>query len=99
MRDFGDNLIERWIVDYGDGSDGEEVTVPHAWRQDIPISLEGPVLYRTSIDVPKVPSKLRFLGVSYAADVSIDGVHVASHRGLWDAFEVSLSGSFGYSVG
>jgi len=90
MRDIEEHRIERWTIDYGDGSDPETVTVPHAWKQDVPVIFEGPVTYRTTLEVPKLPVKLRFSGVSYAAEVSIDDVLVATHSGIWDAFEVPL---------
>jgi len=91
MSEIGDLLVESWAVRYGDGSETEKVTIPHAWRQDIPLSDEGPVEYRTTIDVPRVPSKLRFGGVSYACEVTIDNERVTSHRGIWDSFDVSLT--------
>ncbi len=83
-------LIENWTVDYGAGH-VERICVPHAWKQDVPVSYEGPVVYRTEIEVPKKPSLLRFHGVSYSAEISVDGDPVASHRGIWDAFDVPLT--------
>ncbi len=90
-------LVENWTVDYGDGH-AEMVAVPHAWRQDVPVSFEGPVLYRTEIEVPRRPTNLVFHGVSYQAEVSIDGELVATHRGIWDAFEVSLAAFSGKRI-
>jgi hypothetical protein len=80
--------IEQWRVDYGDGE--KEVSVPHSWGQDVPLLWEGPATYRTRIQVPKQPCALRFHGVSYRAIVKIGGATVAEHRGIWDAFDVSL---------
>lgn len=91
MLDVGGLNLESWTADYGDGSEPEAVAVPHAWRQDMPLGAEGPVVYRTSIDVPKCPCKLRFEGVSCAADVYIEGAHAVSHTGIWDAFDAPLS--------
>jgi hypothetical protein len=90
-------LIENWTIDYGD-CNFESITVPHAWRQDVPVTFEGPVLYRTEIHVPRSPSMLRFHGVSYSAEVSIDGHLVTTHRGIWDAFDVPLAGHRGKTV-
>jgi hypothetical protein len=90
-------LIENWTVDYGEGH-VEKICVPHAWKQDIPISDEGPVTYRTELEVPRKPSILRFHGASYRAEVSIDGKTVATHRGIWDAFDVSLEANAGKRV-
>jgi hypothetical protein len=81
--------LDRWTADYGDG-ELEPVTVPHAWNQDVSVSFEGPVVYRTSLEVPKQACWLVFHGVSYAAEVKIGGEPVASHRGIWDAFSVPL---------
>lgn len=90
-------LIENWTVDYGDGHT-EPICVPHAWRQDVPVTFEGPVFYRTDFEVPRQPSFLRFHGVSYSAEISIDGKLVATHRGIWDAFDVPLDGFAGKRV-
>jgi hypothetical protein len=98
MREIEDLLIQRWTVEYGDGSEPETVSVPHAWRQDLPLSFEGPVLYRSIIEVPKTPSKLRFRGVSYAATVAIEGEVIATHLGIWDAFDVPLAAYAGSRV-
>lgn len=98
MDDFEGILVEHWAVDYGDGASPENVAVPHSWRQDVSLSHEGPVTYRTGIKVPARPSKLVFHGVSYAAAVSIDGCLVARHEGIWDAFEVPLRAFSGRDV-
>jgi hypothetical protein len=77
----------QWTVDYGDGP--RPITIPHAWRQDVPVSWEGPAVYRTTVD----PASGRFLvfdGVSYEAVVELDGREVLVHRGIWDAFAVDL---------
>ncbi len=98
MTDIGQLLIERWEVDYGDGSAPEAVTVPHAWRQDLPVNSEGPVVYTALLEVPKTACKLRFDGVSYSAEVAIDGVVLTTHYGLWDAFDVPLTQFLGRRV-
>jgi hypothetical protein len=90
--------VVRWTVDYGDGSRPSEVIVPHAWRQDMPVSYEGPVRYRTTIEVPRGEPHLLFHGISYAAEISVDGEPVLTHRGLWDAFAVPLDRWVGQTV-
>ncbi|MER3495437.1 MAG: hypothetical protein C4320_00550, partial [Armatimonadota bacterium] len=82
--------VERWTVSYEEG-EGHEVRVPHSWGQDVSLLWEGPAVYRTEIEVPVTPSKLRFYGVSYQALVRITGQEVAHHEGLWDAFDVELT--------
>jgi hypothetical protein len=72
--------------------------VPHAWRQDVPVAWEGPAVYRTSLDVSHDDEWLVFDGVSYQALVSINGSLVCDHRGIWDAFSVSLSAHVGRTI-
>lgn len=82
--------IDRWNVQYGLDGERQEVIVPHAWKQDVPVTCEGPVVYRTVIEVPRGRSHLLFSGVSYAAEVKINDRVVCRHRGIWDAFAVPL---------
>lgn len=81
-----------WTVDYGHGP--RSVVLPHAWRQDVPVSWEGPAVYRAIVD-PTQGRFLHFDGVSYEANVAIDGVETLVHRGIWDAFEVDLGSGAG----
>ena len=95
----GDRIIlSQWTVDYCDGTSTEQISVPHAWLQDVSVTYEGPVEYRTHLEVPNTPCKLRFHGVSYAAEVSIGDTVVANHTGIWDAFEVPLTPYLGRNV-
>jgi len=90
--------IVRWTVRYDASSDPVEIQVPHAWRQDVSVTFEGPVTYHAVIEVPRGESHLIFRGVSYAAEVYIEGESVFVHRGIWDAFAVPLSKYAGKSV-
>lgn len=85
-----------WTVDYGDGP--VPCKIPHAWRQDVDVRWEGPALYQTELAVPEGEPFLVFEGVSYEALVSINGELVASHRGIWDAFEINLGHWKGQTV-
>ncbi len=87
-------LVENWSVDYGEGP--EPCVVPHSWNQDVSVEFEGPVLYSTTLEVPRQPLVLRFYGVSYQARVFINGDRVLVHRGIWDSFDVDL-GPYGGS--
>ena len=78
----------KWTVDYGNGP--RPCEVPHAWRQDVPVTWEGPAVYRTPVAVSHNDEWLVFDGVSYQAVVLFDGVEVCVHRGIWDAFAVPL---------
>lgn len=81
--------LRDWTVDYGDGP--QAVTVPHAWRQEAPVWWEGPAIYRTvATRTTPVPHRIRFEGVSYAADVWVNGQPLGRHEGIWDAFEFLL---------
>src|SRR5579872_5356735 len=90
--------ISDWTVDYLDGRSAKAVEVPHAWRQELAVSEEGPALYSTVVEVPKDGGWLLFHRVSYAAVVAIDGVEVSTHEGLWDAFSVPLQEWAGKTV-
>lgn len=82
------NIVD-WTVDYGNGP--QPITIPHAWRQDVPVTWEGPAVYRASVARSGHGAKwLRFEGVSYAASVWVNGEEVGTHEGLWDAFELEL---------
>jgi hypothetical protein len=85
-----------WTVDYGDGP--QPCTVPHAWRQDVPVTWEGPAVYRTSLKVAHDDEWLAFDGVSYHALVLVDGTAVCEHYGIWDAFAVPLRAFAGRTV-
>lgn len=64
----------------------------------MPVTWEGPAIYRTAVDVdflvgePRSPLSgpgglwLVFHGVSYEAQVFVNGAEVGVHRGIWDAF-------------
>lgn len=90
------SLSDGWTVDYGHGPC--PITVPHAWRQDVPLAWEGPATYRRSLAVPEKGGWLVFEGVSYAARLLVQGEEVAQHRGLYDAFSLDLSPWAGRSV-
>jgi len=66
--------------------------LPHAWRQDVSVTWEGPAVYRCSIDW-QGPGFLLFHGVSYDARIFLDGVQIGDHKGIWDAFVVPFMGS------
>lgn len=69
---------------------GESVTLPHVWVPPaISVEDEGPYVYegRAALDRPMW---LVFEGVSYAADVSVNGQFALRHEGIWDAFAVPL---------
>jgi len=69
---------------------GEAVTLPHVWTPpDISVEDEGPYVYECRASLQQ-PMWLVFEGVSYAADVSVNGRFALRHEGIWDAFAVPL---------
>lgn len=90
--------LEHWTVRYGEQETPRAVAVPHAWRQDVAVTWEGPAYYETDVAVPEGGGWLVFEGVSYAAEVRVDGVPVAAHNGIWDAFSVPLRAAAGTTV-
>jgi len=56
----------------------------------VDIRAEGPFTYRRELEVPQNPAWLVFDGVSYEAQVWINGAEVFTHRGIWDAFAIDL---------
>lgn len=81
--------VRDWTVDYGQGP--KPIQVPHVWHLDVPLTWEGPAIYRTRASVPAASSRLVFHGVSYEAFVRIEGQLAFHHRGIWDAFEIDLT--------
>lgn len=82
-------FLHDWTIDYGDGP--EPIELPHAWRQDVAVTEEGPFTYACRVPIPSGATGLRFWGASYAAEVFLDGERVQEHRGIWDAFDVPIS--------
>ncbi|ASW55283.1 sugar-binding domain-containing protein [Plantactinospora sp. KBS50] len=80
------------------GTDGwRPVPVPGSWEQaGIPLEHPGPVEYRCTVDVPATARdrrlRLRFGAVSYACVVLVNGREAGRHVGMWDPFEVEITG-------
>lgn len=89
-------ITEGWTVDYGDGP--IPITLPHAWGQDVDVRWEGPATYQVQVDVPNDPQWLVFDGVSYSAEVRIEGTSVCRHRGIWDSFSIDLCPWIGKTI-
>lgn len=84
--------LREWTVEYLDGSSRppQSVNVPHAWHQEVDLRWDGPAIYRTRFRAEAGEEALLFEGISYAAEVWINGELCQSHRGIWDAFIVPL---------
>ncbi len=85
-------------MEYGDATGRQPISVPHAWRQDVPVAWEGPATYRARVRVPEHGGWLVFEGVAYAALVRIDGAECAKHEGMWDAFSIDVHAWAGREV-
>jgi len=88
-------LLREWTVDYGQGP--TPCTIPHAWRQEVPVTWEGPAIYRCRIELSG-PATLLFHGVSYQARVFLDDELVGTHEGIWDAFTMPVEGQGSYEL-
>ena len=73
-----------------------------AVRADVPGCIEqvtdlwadpGPVVYETAFTASGAPARLRFRGVSYFCEASLNGVPIGSHEGMWDAFVLDCGGA------
>lgn len=69
----------------------EKVKIPHYWG---PMD-DATSYYRTEVDIPAAMIEqgalvVHFQGVDYIADVYINGHHLGSHEGLFDAFEFDI---------
>lgn len=77
-----------WTVDYGRGP--VPVSLPHCWLGEMPMEWEGPAVYECAVETQSAGSSLLFHGVSYGAEVTINGSVAMVHEGIWDAFTVPV---------
>lgn len=87
--------LKNWTVDYGDATGPRDIQVPHSWLGEVPVTWEGPAVYRTSFAAPDEDGWLFFQGVCYEARVFLNGKEALVHRGIWDSFSVPLRGLSG----
>jgi len=78
------------------GGQSGPINVPGAWEaQGYPDDLQGPAIYRRSVDVPETWQRsrvfLRFGAVSYYIEAFVNGQPVGTHEGLWTAFEFDVT--------
>lgn len=82
-------FLTEWTFTGSDGS-SRYVQVPHVWESHEDVRWEGPGTYRFTWEQVPESAWLVFHGVSYQAEVLINGKLAATHTGIWDAFSVSL---------
>ncbi len=94
------SLNGHWEIALGD-QDGS-IQVPGAWEVQGYADVEGPALYRKTVDVPAnwqgATVWLTFGAVSYYTEVYINGECVGTHEGLWTPFEFDVSSALRYGA-
>lgn len=90
------SLDGRWKFSTGDSDSDQEIEVPGCWEaQGYPKTLEGPVRYRRTFQLPGSWSgyslQLEFGAVSYASSISINGRQVGAHQGMWTPFSLDIT--------
>ena len=89
-------LVGDWVLIDEDGQ--EPVKVPHVWGEEVPVAWEGPRSYACTVHPMSANAVLRFHGVSYHAEVLLNGKSELKHDGMWDAFDVPLGAHAGTAV-
>jgi hypothetical protein len=90
------SLAGEWQFQPGFDSPWSVIQVPGCWEaQGYSKYYDGPVTYSRAIFIPagwagKV-IQLEFEAVSYACTVSINGLNVGEHQGLWTPFSVEVT--------
>lgn len=87
---------EQWYLPHSLDEKWQAVRVPHCWEQEgISKRFEGPVWYVTEVEVPADWQRGRIWllleGVSYAAQVWVNGRWMGTHLGMWDRFACDIT--------
>jgi beta-galactosidase/beta-glucuronidase len=85
-----------WDFRLGDQDSWGEIHVPGAWEaQGYDRRLDGPAYYQRQVTVPHEWAGSRIVlelsAVSYACRVTVNGVCVGEHQGLWTPFACDLT--------
>ena len=85
-----------WGFRLGDHAEWQEIQVPGCWEaQGYSRMIDGPAHYRRKIFIPATWQGrklfLEFNAVSYACRITLNGVEVGEHRGLWTPFAVDVT--------
>ena len=88
--------VEQWYLPRFLDEQWKPVRVPHCWEQEgVSARFEGPVWYVTEVEVPADWQRGRIWllleGVSYAAQIWVNGHRLATHVGMWDSFACDLT--------
>jgi hypothetical protein len=90
------SLDGTWLFSLGDSAAWQEIQVPGCWEsQGFSKLIEGPAKYKREFNIPShwagKTIQAAFGAVSYACTVSLNGVEVGKHQGLWTPFTVDLT--------
>lgn len=91
-------LTGAWAFSLGNDSLQGTIQVPGCWEaQGYSKFVDGPAYYQRKVHIPGAWSGHRILvefeAVSYACEISFNGIPVGEHRGLWTPFVVDLTDS------
>src|SRR5258706_8925197 len=89
-------LSGTWDFRLDDERDWRPIPIPGCWEAIGVYKLySGPAWYRTRFAIPPEWAGrriwLRFDGVSYHCEISVNGRAVGEHTGMWDAFAVEIT--------
>jgi hypothetical protein len=90
------NLSGTWDFRLDHERDWRPISVPGCWDAlGVHKQYSGPVWYRTRFAIPTewIGRRiwLRFGGISYHCEISVNGRAVGEHTGLWDAFAIEIT--------
>lgn len=99
LNDLADTLSLDGAWEFAPGYDQPlgTIRVPGCWEaQGYPKSLEGPVIYRKTVTIPEGWTRHRLLleidAASYDCAVTVNGVEVGDHTGMWAPFSFDITG-------
>src|SRR5215470_18895562 len=90
------SLSGTWAFRLDDEPNWRPIPVPGCWEAiGVHKLRSGPAWYRTHFTIPPEWAGrrlwLRFGGVSYHCEISVNGRAVGEHTGLWDAFTAEIT--------
>ncbi len=90
------SLDGTWRFSLGDSLSWQEIQVPGCWEaQGFSKFIDGPAKYKREFRIPShwigKTILAEFGAVSFACTLSLNGVEVGSHQGLWIPFTVDLT--------
>jgi beta-galactosidase len=89
-----------WQFSLGENLSWSEIHVPGCWEsQGYSKFTDGPARYRRELIIPASWEGkaifVEFEAVCYACTLSLNGIEVGNHRGLWTPFAIDLTAASG----